>query len=70
MVDTNILTFNPGWDQHANDIDNFTDVRQLQAQLEAQGVEFSTKADPATKGPASFVITDPDGNVILVDQHR
>jgi len=70
MFDTNILTFNPGWDQHANDIDNFTDVRQLQAQLEAQGVEFSTKADLATKGPASFVFTDPDGNVILVDQHR
>ena len=70
MFENNILTFNPGWDQSANDLDSFTDVRALQKELRARGVEFATEADENGSGPASFVITDPDGNAILVDQHR
>jgi hypothetical protein len=63
------LTFNPGWDQNANTLDSFTDVRELQRQLKAKDIEFETEADETTTGPASFIITDPDGNPILVDQH-
>lgn len=70
MFDKNILTFNPGWDQSAQPLDSFTDVRDLQKELKAAGIEFQTEADESTTGPASFVITDPDGNPILVDQHR
>ena len=70
MFDKNILTFNPGWDSNAQPVDSFTDVRELQRQLKAQGVTFATEADETTTGPASFVIVDPDGNPILVDQHR
>lgn len=69
MFEKNILTFNPGWDSNANPVDDFTDVRELQRQLKAQGVEFQVEADETTTGPASFVIEDPDGNPILVDQH-
>jgi catechol 2,3-dioxygenase-like lactoylglutathione lyase family enzyme len=69
MFEKNILTFNPGWDQDAQQVDTFTDVRELQRQLKAQGVEFMSEADESTTGPASFVITDPDGNPLLVDQH-
>ncbi len=69
MFDKNILTFNPGWDQNAQKVASFTDVRELQKQLKAQGVGMVTEADETTKGPASFVIADPDGNPILVDQH-
>jgi catechol 2,3-dioxygenase-like lactoylglutathione lyase family enzyme len=69
MFDKNILTFNPGWDQNANQIDSFTDVRELQKELKAQGIKFETEADENTTGPASFIVTDPDGNPILVDQH-
>ncbi|MCB9858509.1 MAG: VOC family protein [Phycisphaerales bacterium] len=69
MFDKNILTFNPGWNQDAQQLDSFTDVRDLQRQLKAKGVQFSTEADESTKGPASFVVVDPDGNPILVDQH-
>lgn len=70
MFEKNILTFNPGWDQNAANLDTFTDVRELQRQLKAQGVAFQTEADETTTGPASFVVVDPDGNPILVDQHR
>jgi len=70
MFEDNILTFNPGWDQEANNLDSFTDVRELQRQLKAKGVEIHTEADETTTGPASFVVVDPDGNPILVDQHR
>ena len=66
----NIMTFNPGWDDHANPLDTFTDVRELQRQLKARGVGFATEVDEATAGPASFIVLDPDGNPILVDQHR
>ena len=69
MFDKNILTFNPGWDSNANRLPAFTDVRELQRQLKAQGVRFQQEADESTTGPASFVAEDPDGNPILVDQH-
>ena len=69
MFEKNILTFNPGWDQNAQKLAKFTDVRELQRQLKAQGVKMMTKADETTKGPASFIAVDPDGNPILVDQH-
>lgn len=70
MFDKNILTFNPGWNQDAQQVDPFTDVRELQRQLKAVGVTMVTEADEGTTGPASFVAVDPDGNPILVDQHR
>jgi lactoylglutathione lyase len=69
MFDKNILTFNPGWDQNAQKLDSFTDVRELQRQLKAQGVQFMQEADETTTGPASFIAVDPDGNPILFDQH-
>lgn len=67
--DKNILTFNPGWDSNAQKLATFTDVRELQRQLKAQGVELVNEADESTTGPASFIAVDPDGNQILVDQH-
>jgi catechol 2,3-dioxygenase-like lactoylglutathione lyase family enzyme len=69
MFEKNILTFNPGWDNNARQLESFTDVRELQRQLKAQGVVLATEADETTTGPASFVAVDPDGNPILVDQH-
>ena len=69
MFEKNILTFNPGWDSNAQKLASFTDVRELQRKLKAQGVQFQTQADESTTGPASFVAVDPDGNSILVDQH-
>jgi lactoylglutathione lyase len=69
MFEKNILTFNPGWDSNAKKLSAFTDVRELQRQLRAQGVQFQQEADETTTGPASFVAVDPDGNPILVDQH-
>jgi catechol 2,3-dioxygenase-like lactoylglutathione lyase family enzyme len=69
MFEQNILTFNPGWDSNANRLDSFTDVRELQRRLKAQGVALTTEADESTTGAAHFVVVDPDGNQILVDQH-
>jgi lactoylglutathione lyase len=69
MFEKNILTFNPGWDSNAQKLATFTDVRDLQRQLKAQGVQLQQEADESTTGPASFVAVDPDGNPILVDQH-
>ena len=69
MFENNILTFNPGWDVNANKIDSFEDVREIQQQLKNKGVKLETEADENTSGPASFVLVDPDGNSILVDQH-
>jgi len=69
MFDKNILTFNPGWNQEAATLDSFTDVREIQKSLKAQGIKFSSEADESTSGPASFMLEDPDGNPILVDQH-
>ena len=69
MFEKDILTFNPGWNQNANDLDSFTDIRDLQKQLKAKGIKMLTEADETSVGPASFTIEDPDGNPILVDQH-
>jgi lactoylglutathione lyase len=69
MFEKNILTFNPGWDSNAQKLATFTDVRELQSQLKAQGVELMSEADESTTGPASFMVMDPDGNPILFDQH-
>ena len=70
MFEKNILTFNPGWNQDAQPMEAFTDVRELQRQLRARGIQFQMEADESTTGPAAFVAVDPDGNPILVDQHR
>ena len=69
MFERNMLTFNPGWDGNAQPLTSFTDVRELQRQLKAQGVELVDQADETTSGPASFIAVDPDGNPVLVDQH-
>lgn len=69
MFEKNTLTFNPGWDSNASEIDSYTDVRELQRLLKEQGVELMSEADESTSGPASFIAVDPDGNPILVDQH-
>ncbi|MDP1534639.1 MAG: VOC family protein [Rubrivivax sp.] len=69
MFEGNLLTFNPGWDQDAQPLPGFTDVRELQKQLKAQGVALASEADESGHGPASFMLVDPDGNTILVDQH-
>ncbi len=69
MFEGNLLTFNPGWDQSANPVEQFTDVRELQRRLKAQGIALSPEADETTTGPGYFSAVDPDGNVILVDQH-
>lgn len=69
MFEKNMLTFNPGWNQDAQKLNTFADVREIQRQLKAQGVELVTEADENTTGPASLVVVDPDGNPILLDQH-
>jgi catechol 2,3-dioxygenase-like lactoylglutathione lyase family enzyme len=69
MFEGNLLTFNPGWDNNAQALTEYTDVRELQRQLKEQGVSLATEADEVTTGPAHFVVMDPDGNTILVDQH-
>jgi len=70
MFANNILTFNPGWNENAENLDSFTDIREIQKQLKAEGIKIQTEADEGTNGPAHFFIEDPDGNQILVDQHR
>ena len=70
MFDKNMLTFNPGWDQQCNETSSFDDVREIQAALQAAGVEFLQEAEADGEGPASFCVVDPDGNPVLVDQHR
>ncbi|MEH7224431.1 VOC family protein [Bacillus sp. JJ1566] len=70
MFEKNILTFNPGWDQNAQNLDSFTDVRDIQKQLKEKGITVLTEADESSEGPAHFVLEDPDGNQILFDQHR
>ena len=69
MFDRNILTFNPGWDDKAQAVKEFTDVREHQRRLKAQGLQFQAEADETSKGPASFIVVDPDGNPVLLDQH-
>lgn len=70
MFEGNILTFNPGWDQSANNLDAFNDVREIQKHLKSSGIQLESEADETTSGPASFIVKDPDGNVIMIDQHR
>ena len=69
MFDANILTFNPGWDQDAQAVEGFTDVRELQATCEAAGLALGSRVKEGTTGPGSFTLVDPDGNAILIDQH-
>jgi catechol 2,3-dioxygenase-like lactoylglutathione lyase family enzyme len=69
MFEGNLLTFNPGWDQNANKIESFKDVRDIQRELKAQGIKIQTEADESASGPANIVLVDPDGNPILIDQH-
>jgi catechol 2,3-dioxygenase-like lactoylglutathione lyase family enzyme len=69
MFENNILTFNPGWDQMANTLEQFDDVREIQNHLKSKNIELEHEADDTASGPASFVVLDPDGNAILIDQH-
>ena len=69
MFENNILTFNPGWNSDAQTLDNFDDVRDIQKALKAKEIKLENEADETTSGPASFVVVDPDGNAILIDQH-
>lgn len=70
MFEKNTLTFNPGWDSGANEVASFTDIRDLQRQLREQGMQFVAEVDESGSGPGSFILEDPDGNPIFVDQHR
>ena len=70
LFEGNMLTFNPGWDQSGGELDSFTDVREIQRALKEQGIALDSEADESTSGPASLMLTDPDGNQILMDQHR
>ncbi len=71
MFEGNMMTFNPGWDNNATEVNPFTDIREIETKLKEQNISFISETDKSTKtGPANFIITDPDGNVILLDQHR
>lgn len=70
MFEGNILTFNPGWDENAKDLEEFTDVRDIQKHMKNKGHSLISEADENTAGPGRFMLTDPDGNMILLDQHR
>ena len=70
MFEDNVLTFNPGWDQNGQETETFTDVREIQQRLRDSGIELVSEADENSQGPASITMLDPDGNPILIDQHR
>ncbi|MGB0777923.1 MAG: VOC family protein [Flavobacteriaceae bacterium] len=70
MFEGNILTFNPGWDENASNLEEFDDIRKIQKQLKNQGLNLLSEADESASGPASLMLKDPDGNLILIDQHR
>jgi catechol 2,3-dioxygenase-like lactoylglutathione lyase family enzyme len=70
MLESNIMTFNPGWNNNAQAVDPFTDIRDLEKDFKGKGIPFISDTDGSESGPANFIIVDPDGNVILVDQHR
>lgn len=70
MFEGNILTFNPGWDREGRNVDPFTDVREIQRMLKQRGIELTSEADEASAGPAHMTLVDPDGNAIMIDQHR
>lgn len=69
MFENNILTFNPGWDQDAKPVENFTDIREIQKDLKGKGIELLSEVEEETSGPANIMFLDPDGNTILMDQH-
>lgn len=69
MFDKNIMTFNPGWDAECETLDSYDDVRAIQRELKARGIELADTVDEKSKGPGSIMVTDPDGNPILIDQH-
>jgi len=69
MFEGNIMTFNPGWDSEGKELEQYTDVREIQKALKESGIELLSEADEGTSGPASFMAVDPDGNTILLDQH-
>ena len=69
MLKGNILTFNPGWDENANTLDSYMDVRHIQKELKSKNIKLESEANENTAGPASFIVKDPDGNTILIDQH-
>lgn len=70
MFDKNIITFNPGWDLNGQETESFTDIRAIQKQLKSEGIELTSEVDESSQGPASITLQDPDGNPILIDQHR
>ena len=70
MFEGNIMTFNPGWDENAQNVQEFDDIRKIQKVISDKGIQLETKIDESTSGPASLMFTDPDGNMILIDQHR
>ncbi|WP_336246907.1 VOC family protein [Cognataquiflexum rubidum] len=70
MFEGNILTFNPGWDENAAELDSFEDIRSIQKQLKSKSIPLLSEADESSSGPASLMLRDPDGNLILLDQHR
>ncbi|WP_431610195.1 VOC family protein [Chryseobacterium sp. 'Rf worker isolate 10'] len=70
MFDGNMLTFNPGWDENAQNLESFDDVREIQRKLKESGIEIGKEADENTSGPEHIYLKDPDGNMILIDQHR
>lgn len=70
MFENNILTFNPGWDTNSSNLEEFDDVRKIQKDLKEKGLKLEMEVDENTSGPASFIVLDPDGNAILIDQHR
>ena len=70
MFEGNILTFNPGWDENAEETSSFIDIREIQNELKSKGVDIGTPIEKNSSGPANFMLTDPDGNLILIDQHR
>ena len=69
MFENNILTFNPGWDENANKVEPFDDIRTIQNHLKSKGIKLESEVDESSSGPASFMLYDPDGNAILLDQH-
>lgn len=70
MFEGSVLTFNPGWDENAQPLEQFDDIRTIQRELRASNLTLLSQADENSNGPASLMLTDPDGNVILIDQHR
>jgi catechol 2,3-dioxygenase-like lactoylglutathione lyase family enzyme len=69
MLERNTLTFNPGWTNQNQPLNEFEDIREIQRRLKANGLTLACEADESTTGPASLFLSDPDGNPILIDQH-